>query len=150
MTIKSTVKDILQEKGPEVITISDQKSVYEAMSLLMDRRIGSLLALDDGAKISGIITERDILRESHRNFENLKNVRVQDVMTKKLIIGEPEDEIDYVENIMTTNRIRHLPIISNKRLIGMVSIGDIVKSQLKGVQVENRYLKDFIEGRYPA
>ena len=71
-------------------------------------------------------------------------------MTKDIIVASPDDDLDYVEAIMTENRIRHVPIIENKALAGIVSIGDLVKAQLKQTSVENRYLRDFIEGKYPA
>ncbi len=69
-------------------------------------------------------------------------------MTENVIIGDPEDELDYIEHVMTQNRIRHLPVISNKRLVGIISSGDVIKAQLNGVRVTNRYLQDYIENKY--
>ncbi len=140
------VKDILKTKGPEVTTIGTEKNIYDAITIMVKHRIGALIVLNSVAKIVGIISERDILMESYKNYGSY--AMVKDVMTKKIIIGEPEDDLDYAENIMTENRIRHLPVLSNRILVGIISIGDIIKSQLKEIRVENRYLHDYIDGKY--
>lgn len=142
------VKEILKSKGPEVVTIGEEKSVYDAISTLVKNKIGSLIVLNVEGKIVGIITERDILTESERNDGRLKEIKVKDVMTKDLIIGQAEDDIEYIEAIMTENRIRHLPILSDKRLVGIISIGDVVKAQIHQSKVEIRLLQDYIEGKY--
>jgi len=144
------VKDILKDKGSEVITIKAEATAYEAIRTLVEKNIGSLLVLDENGKIVGIITERDILKECNRHYELLKQTKVKEVMTKDLIVGSPDDDIDYVESIMTQNRIRHLPIIANQQLEGLISIGDVVKVLHRECKVENRYLKDFISGKYPG
>lgn len=141
------VRDILNQKGPEVYTISMKKTIRDAIQTLVNNNIGSLLVLDDNAKLAGIITERDILRQSAINPDNYQNMLISDVMTKKLIIVEPEDDIEYVENTMTANRIRHLPVVNNKVLVGIISIGDVVKYQLKEIKQENKYLMDYISGK---
>jgi CBS domain-containing protein len=140
------VKDILKTKGPEVITIGEVKNIYDAIDTLVKHRIGALIVLNESADIVGIISERDVMRENHKQYGSLAEVK--DVMTRKVIIGEPEDDVEYVESIMTQNRIRHLPIISNEKLVGMISIGDIIKAILKEAKVENRYLHDYIKGKY--
>ena len=80
----------------------------------------------------------------------LKTTKVESVMTTDLIIGLPDDEVNYLEGIMTTNKIRHIPVLEDNRIMGIVSIGDLVKSRLKDVQYENRYLKEYIMGKYPG
>ncbi|KPL01281.1 MAG: hypothetical protein AMJ91_00550 [candidate division Zixibacteria bacterium SM23_73_3] len=144
------VKDILQDKGSEVATIGAEKTIYGAVKTLVEKNIGSLLVLDEKGAIAGIITERDILKECERRFELLKETKVKDVMTKNLIIASPDDDLDYVENIMTQNRIRHLPIISNQKVEGIISIGDLVNVLRGECKVENRYLKAYISGDYPG
>jgi len=144
------VRDILKTKGPEVITIHDEKMVYDAMEVLVKNRIGSLLALDGQGAIVGILTERDILNVGYEKYDTLKSTPVREVMTTDLIIGEPEDELDCVENLMTEHRIRHLPILEQKRLVGLISIGDVVKHQKKVSEYENRHLKDYIDSKYPG
>jgi CBS domain-containing protein len=144
------VKEILQEKGAEVATIGADKTVFEAIKSLVEKNIGSLLVLDEKSAIVGIITERDILRECDRRYESLRQTKVKDAMIKNVIVASPEDDIDYIESIMTENRVRHLPVISGQKLVGLISIGDVVKVQRGECRVENRYLKDYISGKYPA
>jgi CBS domain-containing protein len=140
------VKDILKNKGPEVFTIGEEKFIRNAVEVLVKNNIGALLVLNDSGKIVGIITERDILRESYNNPDNYLNLSINQAMTKKVIVVEPEDDIDYVESIITQNRIRHLPVVSNKILVGLISIGDLVKAQLSEARYENKYLMDYIGG----
>jgi CBS domain-containing protein len=139
------IRDILRGKGTEVATISPEATIHEAMTILVNRRIGSLVVTDEKRKIAGIITERDILRECTARSERIKETLVREVMTTDLIIGVPDDEVGYVMGIMTQNRIRHLPVMSDEHLEGLISIGDVVKAQLEETEFENRYLKDFIQ-----
>lgn len=142
------VEAILTGKGdPAVRTIEPDRSIRDAIARLVEHNIGSLMVIEDGEPV-GIITERDILRCCADRADRLAEVRVGDVMTRDLIVGEPADEIDYVMGVMTRNRIRHLPILANRRLIGMVSIGDVVNVQLHETQYENRHLKGYIAGGY--
>ncbi len=144
------VRDILKDKGTEVATIQEEKTLYDAVKILVEKNIGSLLVLDQKGAVAGIITERDILRECDRRFQSLNQTKVKEVMTKNLIVASPDDDLDYVENIMTKNRIRHLPIIANQKLEGIISIGDLVNVLRRECHVENRYLKDYISGKYPG
>ncbi len=140
------VKDILKEKGPEVFTIGEEKNLQDVVRILSANRIGVLLVLNSAAKITGIISERDIIRALADDPQNWASKKVKDVMTQQVIVVEPEDEIEYVEQIMTANRIRHVPVISHKVLVGLISIGDIIKAMLKQTEFENKYLKDYISG----
>lgn len=140
------VKHILKNKGPEVFTIGEEKTVFDALRILVNNNIGVLLVLNSGAKIVGIFSERDMIKEVYNNPEGFRSKLVKECMTKKIIFVEPEDEMSYVESIMTENHIRHLPILDNNVLVGLISIGDIVKSQLSNTQFENKYLKDYISG----
>jgi CBS domain-containing protein len=142
------VSDILRTKGTKVLTIRADQTVFDAIRELVEKNVGSLLVVDEEGKTAGIITERDILKESSRSFEQLAKTLVREVMTSKLLIGTPNDEIDYVQRLMTEHRIRHLPILSDQRLVGIISIGDVVKILMHEQEVENRDLKDFIAGKY--
>lgn len=144
------VKDILKTKGSSVITIPEDQTVYAAITSLVEHGIGALMVLDKTGQLVGIISERDILRVSHSHLDDIKTILVKDVMTKDVIVGTPDDDLEYVERVMTDNRIRHLPIIAGKDLAGIISIGDVVKSQLKISTVENHYLRDYISGKYPG
>jgi CBS domain-containing protein len=141
------VKDILASKGSKVYSIEPDKSVRECIRTLVEQKIGALLVME-GDRIAGIITERDILREAGTHAGRLDQRRVRDAMTVDLIVGVPEDEINYVMGIMTKNRIRHLPILEGRELRGMVSIGDVVWASLTEAEFENRNLKEYITGTY--
>ncbi|MFP4368188.1 MAG: CBS domain-containing protein [Candidatus Kapaibacterium sp.] len=140
------IKDILKGKGPQVFTIGEEKQLRDAIKTLVNNNIGSLLVIDSGGKISGIITERDILRASNEDPVKMQDMYIRDVMTKNVIVAEPEDDVVYAELAMTQNHIRHLPILRDKVLVGVISIGDLVKNQLKEVRHENKYLRDYIGG----
>jgi CBS domain-containing protein len=144
------VSEVLKNKGPEVITIWEEKSVQDAIDAMVQNKIGALMAINADGKLSGIITERDIMRAYHAHPDAAGDLAVKEIMTRKVIIGNSDDTLDYVESVMTENRVRHLPIISEKRLVGIISIGDVVKALSKESKIENRYLKDFIEGKYPG
>ena len=141
------VKNLLAKKGTGVETIGPDNTVFEALCVLKLKRIGSLVVMD-GSKVVGIVTERDILNECFERSESLRQTKIKDIMTKNIIIGIPDDTLNYVMGVMTQNRIRHLPIIEDERLVGIVSIGDVVKYLLEEMEVENRYLKDYIASEY--
>jgi CBS domain-containing protein len=144
------VRDILEEKGKEVATTGVEQTLLQVVRELVEKNIGSLLVLDEKGGIVGIITERDVLRQCHEHPGSFEDMKVKDAMTTKLIVASVDDELDYVENIMIENRVRHLPVIADQKLAGIISIGDIV-NQLRGeCRVENRYLKDYISGKYPG
>ena len=140
-----TVKDILRTKRINVVTIPPDATVHRAMQTMVTNHVGSLVVTDGQGKVVGIITERDILRECAVRSEQVQTTTVQQVMTQDLIIGVLVDEVSYVMGIMTQNRIRHLPILNGERLEGLISIGDVVKAQLAETEVENRYLREYIQ-----
>ena len=144
------VKDILATKGSRVITVEKSSSVIDAMSIFSANRVGSLLVVDKDSEIRGIIGARDVLMAVIKYPDDIKTLPVEKIMTTNLIVGTPDDKLDYIMAVMTENRIRHIPIIENKELKGLVSIGDVVKSQLKEKDVENKYLKDYIADKYPG
>ncbi|MFH1050599.1 MAG: CBS domain-containing protein [bacterium] len=140
------VKDILKNKGPEVFTIGEDKKISDALKILVTNNIGVLLVLNLEAKIVGIFSERDVVKSAYKNQQNFLDILIKDIMSKNIIFVEPEDEIEYIESIMTNNHIRHLPVVDNKVLVGLISIGDIVKSLRTNKESENKYLMDYISG----
>lgn len=143
------IAEVLKVKGPEVMTIGQDKQLSQALELLVKNSIGVLLVIDSDAKICGILSERDILRASYHDPAHYRSRIVKEFMTKEVIFVEAEDEIEYAESIMTQNRIRHLPVMNNKVLVGLISIGDVVKGLLKDKRFENKYLMDYISGNLP-
>jgi CBS domain-containing protein len=144
------VKDILAAKGSRVVTIGPQTSVIDAMSIFSANKIGSLLVVDQDNGILGIIGAKDVLMAVVNHLDDIKTITVDKIMTSNLIVATEEDHIDYVQAVMTENRVRHIPILAGKELKGLVSIGDVVKVQLKEKDVENKYLKDYIADKYPG
>ncbi len=142
------VKDILNQKGTRVLTIQSDQTVRDALGILVQERIGALVVLGKKGEIAGIVSERDIIRECHSRGRDWESRKISDIMTSKLLVGRLDDEIDYVMGIMTKNRVRHLPIVSDQKLAGLISIGDVVKAQLDDKEYENRYLKDYMFGTY--
>ena len=141
------LRDILQVKGSHVYTVRPEQTVQEAVALLVQHRIGALLAQDAHGRTVGIISERDVLRECVDRSDQLAQIKVRDAMTKDLTVGLPEHDIDYTMSVMTEKRIRHLPVMDRGRLLGMISIGDVVKASLEETAYENRYLKEYIQAR---
>lgn len=147
----STVKEILGAVDKAVISLDKEKTVADAVSMLVENEIGALVVVDAEGKPVGMFTERDVLkcwtRKGDRHF---KDIRVSEVMTTNLIIGEADDDLCYVTTIMIKNRIRHLPILEKNRLVAMLSIRDVVKAQVTDLRAENHYLKDYISDKYPG
>ncbi|MGH7503300.1 MAG: CBS domain-containing protein [Longimicrobiales bacterium] len=139
------IADILRSKGNTVITISADLSVAAAIELLVEHSIGALV-VQSGGDIVGIISERDILRLANHDAARLSTIPISRVMTRELVVGLPDDDIQYVMEILTRNRIRHLPIVAEGRLAGIVSIGDVVNAVRNGLEAENRYLREYVQG----
>jgi CBS domain-containing protein len=144
------VKDILRTKDRDVLTATTATPVPEAMKLLISHKISCLPVVSDNNELEGIISDKDIFRKVHEDPEGFRNSTVGELMSRDLIVGLMDDEVSYIANIMTNNRIRHVPILEDSKLKGLVSIGDIVKTQMEKIAVENRYLKQYIAGDYPA
>lgn len=139
------LKDIVRTKGSTVFSIDPDRTVKDAIDMLVQYNIGSLLVMAD-ARPLGIFTERDTLRTVARNAEDFSALRIGDVMTSDLIIGDLEDDVEDAMTVMTEKRIRHLPVMAEDRVAGLVSLGDLVKSQHDEKTVTIRYLKDYITG----
>jgi len=123
------IKSILATKGANVVTISPDKTIREALAVLVTHNVGALVVVDEIKKPVGILSERDIVRLAARN-EALFGVPTREVMTTNVITALPQDELRAVANTMTEKRIRHLPIVDNQGvLIGIISIGDVVKAE---------------------
>ncbi|RME72684.1 MAG: CBS domain-containing protein [Chloroflexi bacterium] len=127
------IATILATKGKKVITVEPDHKIREAVKLLVQHNIGALVVVNKEQQPVGIISERDIVRNLARH-ENLLDQPVSAIMTRHLITGIPQDDVYTVANTMTERRIRHLPVLEQGKLIGIVSIGDIVKAQRDQLQ----------------
>lgn len=145
----SRVAEILAYKGRDVHTIDQAATVHAAVEKMVEKNIGALVVTGDGDTV-GIFTERDFLRRVALRQLDPRATRVREVMTGRLICADPGRSVADCMAIMTQERIRHLPVIEDGRLAGMVSIGDLVNHVSDERHVEIRYLTDYITGKYPA
>ena len=122
------ISSILSKKGGGVISIGQQAKIQEAIEMMAEHNIGALIVEDESGELIGIISERDIIRSAVKR-RDVSTLPVNEVMTTEVVIGLPEDDVLVVVHIMTEKRFRHLPIRSEGRLVGIVSIGDILKAQ---------------------
>ncbi|MFW6205847.1 MAG: CBS domain-containing protein [Gemmatimonadota bacterium] len=139
------LRDILRTKGADVVQIAPDRPVLDAVRLLTEHRIGALVVTRDG-EILGVISERDVMNLVAERPESVRDTTVADIMTTDVIVAVPDDDLDYVMNVMTNNRIRHLPVVGDGSLVGIVSIGDVVNEVRRTAEAENRHLKDYIQG----
>ena len=129
----------------DVISVSENKTIYNAIKLLAENNIGALPVLNNSMELCGIISERDIIREMSKNITvNFKNSFINSIMTSKVITIDKNKKSEEIMNIMSKNKIRHIPIIEKKILIGIVSIGDVVKRLLEKFNLENQHLKSWL------
>ncbi len=142
----ATVNDILVDKGSEVFRIEPDATVFEAITQMVDRNCGALLVMleDD---VVGIITERDYLRKIAVAGRSSKTTTVREIMVDSLIIVEPDTDIDEALALITDQRIRHLPVVSDSQLHGMISIGDLVKYKTKAQAFQIKHLEEYISAR---
>ena len=143
------VADILAVKGSRVQTIEPGATVLDAIRQMVEANVGSIVVVD-GETIRGIFTERDYLRRIVVEGRTSKTTPIHDVMTAELVCTDPARSIDDCMAVMTQKRIRHLPVLDGGKLVGIVSIGDLVKSLSKEREIEIRYLTDYISGKYPG
>lgn len=146
------IRDVLRAKGSEVYSVKENDSLLRAVKLLSQHRVGALLVVDKKGGAAGIFSERDVLRHLNDSGGGLGDASVSAVMTgrSKLIVATPGDDLDYAMAVMTRNRVRHLPVVEDGWVVGMVSIGDLIKSLLNDKVHENKMLADYIAGTYPG
>jgi CBS domain-containing protein len=142
------LQDILTIKGSKVYTITPEATLQDVVRTLVEHRIGALivcLASAEGKEeLLGIVTERDILYACTVGSKPLDEVSVSEAMSRGILTAKPDDEVEAVMGLMTTRRIRHLPVLCDGRLAGIISIGDVVKAQHDRLAMENRFMKDYI------
>ena len=142
-----TVADILRAKGSNVITVSPTATILTLVHLLKLKRIGALIVSRDGKTIDGIVSERDVAWGLAEHGADLLNLQVADLMTKSVLTCSPDDTTASIARIMTERRLRHLPVETRGELVGVISIGDVVKHRLDEMQVEANVLRDYATAR---
>ena len=139
------IVQLLRHKGHEVATIDGSRSVRDALALLSERRIGALVVSADGQRIDGILSERDIARGLHERGAGLLGDPVTSVMTADVHTCMPGVQLTDLARLMTDERVRHVPVVDDGVLVGIVSIGDVVKARLDELEEERRQLVDYIQ-----
>jgi CBS domain-containing protein len=144
------LQDILSAKGTTVYTTPPDATLAEVVRLMVEHKVGSMLVcqrdLAEGERLVGIVTERDLLRVFAEGNRDLTLIKVSEVMTTQLLTAKPSDLVVDWMGVMTNRRIRHVPVLVEGRLVGMVSIGDLMKAQHDHLAIENRYMRDYIQG----
>jgi CBS domain-containing protein len=139
------VSDILRGKGSDVLKIDASATVFEALEKIVERNVGSIL-VTDGGEVVGIMTERDYLRKIAVQGRTSRDTRVSEIMSSPLVYVTPETPLEETMAIMTDRRIRHLPVVENNDVVGILSIGDVVKYQSREQSFQIQYLTDYISG----
>lgn len=139
-----TVQSILDGKGGGVISVSPEESVTSLVKVLSDARVGAAIVMDDSGRLVGIVSERDVVRVLGKQGLSAMELKVSEVMTAKVKTCTPEDSIDTLMARMTAGRFRHMPVLSDGRVVGVVSIGDVVKRRLNDLEFEAEQLKQYI------
>lgn len=143
----STIREILSNKGDKVLTTSGKSSVLEAIGIMSEANVGAIV-IQDGDRPDGIFTERDYLRKIALKGLSSKNTPVSDVMSSPLITVQPSDDTSQAMAIMTERRCRHLVVVSGGKMVGIVSLGDLVKHMLQEKEAEVEQLSSYISGNY--
>lgn len=138
------VDTILKKKGDTVVTVEPDTLVSAAAQILNENHIGAALVRDSSGKIVGVLSERDIVRGVAVNRETCLSMMVRDLMTHPVISCSPNDSIDRIMELMTERRIRHLPVMQGDTLLGIISIGDVVKQRISEIEYESEALKQYI------
>ena len=139
------ISQLLRHKGREVATIDGAESVRTDLGLLADKGIGAIVVSSDGRHIDGIMSERDIARGLHTHGAGLLAEPVSSVMTAQVHTCEPQMSVHDLARTMTDHRVRHVPVVEDGALVGIVSIGDIVKARLDELEEERKQLMDYIQ-----
>ncbi|MCG8433337.1 MAG: CBS domain-containing protein [Gammaproteobacteria bacterium] len=141
-----TVETILKDKGHDVVSILPSLSLTETAQLLTEKRIGAVLVME-GEELAGLVSERDIVRGLAKHGKQALEWPVSEIMTKKLHVCHPESDLDFLMSCMTERRVRHLPVLEDGKVVGLVSIGDVVKARIHKLEYDSESKRIYIEGR---
>ncbi len=138
------VSNILKTKGHDIVTIGPGEPIAAALAVLEEKRIGALLVLDEHDRIAGILSERDLVRAMHKHHESIFTKRVGELMTTRVVTCSSRDPVAAIMGMMTAQRFRHVPVIDDGKLVGIISIGDVVKSRIEEAEAEVDALRQYI------
>ena len=140
------VKDLLKGKGNDVVTIHPDANCRELLAVLADHNIGAVVVSADGVTVAGIVSERDVVRRLNDRGDAVLEGPVSDLAVWEVSTCGLDDALDVVRETMTRLRVRHLPVVQDGRLVGIVSIGDVVKSTISQLEFERQNLMDYVQG----
>jgi CBS domain-containing protein len=149
MGMVQTISEILKTKGSQVWSLGPEATVYEAIAVMAEKRIGALLVMAQG-KLAGIVSERDYARKVILKGHSSRETRVEEIMTSRVLTVTPQHTVAECMKIMTESRIRHLPVLEGENLAGVISIGDIVNAIMSAQADTIQHLSNYITGEYPA
>jgi CBS domain-containing protein len=149
MELLDDIESVLERKGHDVWFVGPDATVFEAIRWMAVKNVGALLVMDDG-ELLGIVSERDYTRNVILKDRSSKQTRVREIMTTDLIVVAPGTTVAEAMRIMTANRVRHLPVVQGGRLVGIVSIGDLVERTIAAQRIVMDQLEGYIIGRYPG
>ncbi len=138
------VKNVLQFKGHEIISVSPDNSLLEVAKTLRENKIGAVLVCEDAGRMCGVLSERDIIIAIAKHGSNILGGKVSDFMTEGVYTCSPDDDMKKVMEQMTRRRVRHLPVVDEGNVVGMISIGDVVKQRMAETEAETEALKSYI------
>ncbi len=141
-----TINDVLRDKGRSVWTIDADASVLDALKLMADKEIGALMVIESG-QLAGVISERDYARKVVLHGKSSRETPVREIMTRKVLYVKPEQTVEECMALMTEKHVRHMPVLDGDQMIGVVSIGDIVKSVISEQQFMISHLENYIRGK---
>lgn len=137
------ISDVLRSKGSAVATVTETTTVIGLLAELATHNIGAMVVVRD-KDVVGIVSERDVVRKLHENGPDLLRLHVSDIMSSVAVRCSPADAVDDLSALMTNNRVRHVPVLDDGRLAGIVSIGDVVKNRMEELQAEHEHLQAYI------
>ena len=144
-----TVRSMMRHKGSDIFWLTPDSTVYEAVAMMADKGVGALLVLV-GGKLAGIVSERDYARKVILKGKHSHEMQVKEIMTSPVYTVSPDHSVEDCMRVITAHRIRHLPVMEGDALVGMISIGDVVRSIISTQAHAIDQLSGYIEGRYPA
>jgi CBS domain-containing protein len=140
------ISDVLRHKGHEVATVPPDATVADLLAKLAKHNVGALVVSEDGETVAGIVSERDVVRRLHVEGAGLLDHRVRDIMTALVATCEPAHGVDDLMRLMTERRVRHVPVLVDGKLVGLVSIGDVVNHRVGELEEERHQLESYISG----